>query len=41
MWPINMMRNELGQAHGGAGEKIVKEEYMKAVQFWTEHVTIE
>ena len=41
MWPITMMRNELGQAHGGSGQKIVKEDYMKAVQFWTEHVTIE
>lgn len=40
MDPITQMRNELGQEHGGNGEKINKEDYLKACEFWEKHIIV-
>lgn len=40
MDPITQMRNELGMEHGGNGQKINKEEYLKACDFWDKHIIV-
>lgn len=40
MKPITMMRNAIGKEQGGSGVPIDRDEYMKAVEYWRNHVTI-
>lgn len=35
MDPITIMRNGLGLEYGGSGVPILKEEYMKSVEYWS------
>lgn len=37
--PITMMRNALGVEEGGSGVAIDRDEYLKAVEFWSNHAT--
>lgn len=41
MNPYTMVRNQLGKDFGGSGAPIDKDEYAKAVEFWTAHAMIE
>ena len=38
--PVTTMRNALGTAEGGNGEKINHEEYRKSVEFWNSHILV-
>ncbi|KAL7689217.1 hypothetical protein Plhal304r1_c016g0058361 [Plasmopara halstedii] len=40
MKPITMMRNAIGKEQGGSGVPIDRDEYMKAVEYWRNHVVI-
>ena len=40
MNPITAMRNALGEEHGGSGKEIDRDEYQKAVDFWTKHAIV-
>lgn len=40
MQPITMMRNALGKSEGGSGVPLNRDEYMKSVEFWKNHVAI-
>ena len=40
MEPITMMRNALGKEEGGSGVPLVREKYLKSVQFYQEHAVI-
>jgi len=41
MNPYTMVRNHMGKEFGGSGVELNREEYEKAVKFWTEHAMIE
>lgn len=41
MNPYTMIRNHMGKEFGGSGVKVNREEYEKAVEFWSEHAMIE
>jgi len=41
MEPITMMRNALGQEHGGSGVELKAEAYMKSVEFWNKHARVQ
>lgn len=38
--PATMLRNHLGKEHGGSGASINREEYMKAVEFWSKYAMV-
>ena len=40
MTPITAMRNALGKDQGGSGVELVREEYMKAVDYWKDHANV-
>ena len=40
MTPITAMRNALGKDQGGSGVELVREEYMKAVEYWKDHANV-
>ena len=40
MTPITMMRNSMGLKEGGSGHPINREEYEKAVKFWSDNAMI-
>ena len=40
MTPITAMRNALGKNQGGSGVELVREEYMKAVEYWKDHANV-
>lgn len=40
MNPITMMRNALGKSEGGSGVPLDREEYARAVAYWSEYATI-
>ncbi|KAL9188914.1 hypothetical protein ACHAXT_011404 [Thalassiosira profunda] len=40
MTPITAMRNALGKEQGGSGVELVREEYMKAVDYWKDHANV-
>ena len=40
MTPITAMRNALGKEQGGSGVELVREEYMKAVEYWKDHANV-
>jgi Protein of unknown function (DUF3228) len=40
MNPITVMRNALGVEHGGSGKELIREEYMKSVEYWSKHAMI-
>jgi len=40
MNPITMMRNALGKEHGGSGVPLDREEYLKSVEFWSQHALV-
>ena len=40
MDPITAMRNALGAEEGGSGVKLNREEYLKSVEFWKNHVVL-
>ena len=40
MAPITMMRNSLPLGKGGNGTPLVREEYVKSVEFWSEHALV-
>ena len=40
MPPITMMRNALGKEEGGSGVPLDKDEYARAVKFWSTHATV-
>lgn len=41
MNPYTMVRNHMGKEFGGSGVPLDRDEYKKAVEFWTEHAMIE
>ena len=40
MTPITSMMNALGKNQGGSGVELVREEYMKAVEYWKDHANV-
>jgi hypothetical protein len=40
MTPMTVMRNALGKEEGGSGIPLVREEYMKSVEYWKNHVFV-
>ena len=40
MTPITAMRNALGKDQGGSGVELVRDEYMKAVDYWKDHANV-
>ncbi len=40
MNPITMFRNALGKEEGGSGVPLVKEEYIKSVEYWKDHAVV-
>ena len=40
MTPITAMRNALGKEEGGSGVPLVRDEYMKAVNYWKDHAVV-
>lgn len=40
MNPVTMMRNALGKSEGGSGVPLDREEYARAVAYWSEYATI-
>jgi len=41
MEPITMMRNALGEEHGGSGVALDPEEYRKSTDFWDKHARVQ
>jgi len=40
MTPITAMRNALGKEQGGSGVPLNRDEYMAAVDYWSQHATV-
>jgi hypothetical protein len=40
MNPITMMRNALGEKHGGSGVMLDESDYRKSVEFWSKNAVV-
>jgi len=41
MTPITAMRNSLGREEGGSGERLDRQAYLKAVEYWDAHAAVQ